>query len=63
MSHNLQTKLTMETIYTSVELHELDNDLSNIITINTNYDDSDDDIQDYDLDYDQNDYYYELQNS
>jgi len=53
----------METIYTSIELHELDNDLTNIININNNNDDSDDDVQDYDLDYDQNDYYYELQNS
>ena len=53
----------METYYTSLEhTHEFDTDLSNIITMNS-IDDADDDIQDYDLDYDPNDFYYELQNS
>lgn len=58
--HNLQITKTMETIYTSVDHNELDADLGNIITMNT-VEDYDDDVQDYDLDYDPNDFYYELQ--
>lgn len=50
----------METIYTSVDrTHDFDTDLSNIIIINSSID-SDDDLMDYDLDYDPNDMYYEL---
>lgn len=51
---------TMETIYTTVgHNHDYDTDLSNIIIINSSID-SDDDLMDYDLDYDPNDMYYEL---
>jgi hypothetical protein len=50
----------METIYTSIDQNELDSDLGNIITMNT-IDGYDDDAEDYDLDYDPNDFYYELQ--
>jgi len=50
----------METIYTTVgHNHDYDTDLSNIIIINSSID-SDDDLMDYDLDYDPNDMYYEL---
>ena len=49
----------METIYTSFTAgHELDTDLNNIISINDKHDD---DEMDYDLDYDQNEYFYELE--
>ncbi|WP_157485909.1 hypothetical protein [Flavobacterium soli] len=49
----------METIYTTIEAnHDLDTDLNNIISINDNYDE---DEMDYDLDYDPNEYFYELE--
>lgn len=51
----------METLYTSLDhTKDFDSNLSNIISINSSID-SDDDIMDYDLDYDPNDMYYELQ--
>ncbi len=49
----------MENIYTSVDHNELDQNLRNIISINTPGQ-SDDEIEDYDFDYDPNDLYYEL---
>ena len=49
----------METIYTSFDsTQDLDADLNNIISINDNHDD---DEMDYDLDYDPNEYFYELE--
>jgi hypothetical protein len=47
----------METIYTSTDNHQ-DDDINNIILMNSI--DSDDDAEDYDFDYDPNDMYYEL---
>ncbi|WP_298151975.1 hypothetical protein [Flavobacterium sp.] len=49
----------MDTIYTSVEHHEYDDEMGNIILMNSI--DSDDDIEDYDFDYDPNEMYYELE--
>ncbi|WP_291088778.1 hypothetical protein [Flavobacterium sp. BFFFF1] len=49
----------MDTIYTSAEHHEYDDEMGNIILMNSI--DSDDDIEDYDFDYDPNEMYYELE--
>jgi len=51
----------METTYNSVQqIQDCDTDLDIIITLDNSID-SDDDLMDYDLDYDPNDMYYELQ--
>lgn len=49
----------MEIIYTSVNCNELDVNLANIVAMNI-YDIYEDDSEDYDLDYDSNDFYNEL---
>lgn len=49
----------MENYYTSVNANEVDPNLANIIAMNS-YESQEDETEDYDLDYDPNDFYYEL---
>ena len=49
----------MENIFTSIDYNDLDVNLKNIIAINT-FDTFEDEVEDGDLDYDQNDFYFEL---
>ena len=50
----------MENYYTSVDYNEIDTNMRNIIEMNTAKN-QEDDTEDYDLDYDPNSLYYELQ--